>query len=100
MNSGVFGALSTTKPSASSSKFQAVSDLARFRTRPVGKLVSETIGIRIVVQLHRPSSIARSPRIPMRTSKIIHIISCHAEGEVGDVIVGGVAPPPGGSARA
>ena len=31
----------------------------------------------------------------MRTSKTIHVISCHAEGEVGDVIVGGVAPPPG-----
>jgi proline racemase len=31
----------------------------------------------------------------MRTSKILHVISCHAEGEVGDVIVGGVAPPPG-----
>jgi proline racemase len=31
----------------------------------------------------------------MRSSKIIHVISCHAEGEVGDVIVGGVAPPPG-----
>ena len=31
----------------------------------------------------------------MRTSKIIHVVSCHAEGEVGDVIVGGVAPPPG-----
>ena len=31
----------------------------------------------------------------MRTTKTIHIISCHAEGEVGDVIVGGVAPPPG-----
>ncbi|MFT4603564.1 MAG: proline racemase [Rhodothermales bacterium] len=31
----------------------------------------------------------------MRTSKIIHVISCHAEGEVGDVIVGGVPPPPG-----
>jgi proline racemase len=31
----------------------------------------------------------------MRASKIIHVISCHAEGEVGDVIVGGVAPPPG-----
>lgn len=31
----------------------------------------------------------------MRTSKTIHIISAHAEGEVGDVIVGGVAPPPG-----
>lgn len=31
----------------------------------------------------------------MRSSKIIHLISCHAEGEVGDVIVGGVAPPPG-----
>lgn len=31
----------------------------------------------------------------MRSSKIIHMVSCHAEGEVGDVIVGGVAPPPG-----
>ena len=31
----------------------------------------------------------------MRTSKIVHVVSCHAEGEVGDVIVGGVTPPPG-----
>lgn len=31
----------------------------------------------------------------MRSSKIIHVISAHAEGEVGDVIVGGVTPPPG-----
>ncbi|MBH69264.1 MAG: hypothetical protein CMM58_12995 [Rhodospirillaceae bacterium] len=31
----------------------------------------------------------------MRSSKIIHVVSCHAEGEVGDVIVGGVSPPPG-----
>jgi trans-L-3-hydroxyproline dehydratase len=31
----------------------------------------------------------------MRSSKAIHIVNCHAEGEVGDVIVGGVAPPPG-----
>ena len=31
----------------------------------------------------------------MRTSKILHVVSCHAEGEVGDVIVGGVIPPPG-----
>ena len=31
----------------------------------------------------------------MRSTKSIHIIGCHAEGEVGDVIVGGVAPPPG-----
>ncbi|MEO8243336.1 MAG: proline racemase family protein [bacterium] len=33
----------------------------------------------------------------MRSNLTIHIISAHAEGEVGDVIVGGVAPPPGGS---
>lgn len=26
---------------------------------------------------------------------MIHVVSAHAEGEVGDVIVGGVAPPPG-----
>ena len=31
----------------------------------------------------------------MRSSRIVHVVSCHAEGEVGDVIVGGVAPPPG-----
>ncbi|HEY3624275.1 MAG TPA: proline racemase family protein [Roseiarcus sp.] len=31
----------------------------------------------------------------MRSSKIIHVVTCHAEGEVGDVIVGGVAPPLG-----
>jgi proline racemase len=31
----------------------------------------------------------------MRSCKTVHVISCHAEGEVGDVIVGGVAPPPG-----
>src|SRR5690606_19551162 len=28
-------------------------------------------------------------------SRTIHIVACHAEGEVGDVIVGGVLPPPG-----
>ncbi|MGB0506511.1 MAG: trans-3-hydroxy-L-proline dehydratase [Pikeienuella sp.] len=31
----------------------------------------------------------------MRSSKVIHTVSAHAEGEVGDVITGGVAPPPG-----
>jgi proline racemase len=31
----------------------------------------------------------------MRSSKAIQIVGCHAEGEVGDVIIGGVAPPPG-----
>ncbi len=31
----------------------------------------------------------------MRSQKIIHMVSCHAEGEVGNVIVGGVTPPPG-----
>jgi proline racemase len=31
----------------------------------------------------------------MRSTKVIHVVNCHAEGEVGDVIVGGVAPPPG-----
>lgn len=33
----------------------------------------------------------------MRSTRTIHVVSCHAEGEVGDVIVGGVAPPPGDS---
>jgi proline racemase len=31
----------------------------------------------------------------MRTRKVIHVVSCHAEGEGGDVIVGGVHPPTG-----
>ena len=31
----------------------------------------------------------------MRSSKIVHVVGVHAEGEVGDVIVGGVLPPPG-----
>lgn len=31
----------------------------------------------------------------MRSTKVIHVVGCHAEGEIGDVIVGGVAPPPG-----
>ncbi|WP_375688067.1 proline racemase family protein [Pseudooceanicola sp. LIPI14-2-Ac024] len=31
----------------------------------------------------------------MRSGKTVHVISAHAEGEVGDVIVGGVLPPPG-----
>ncbi len=33
----------------------------------------------------------------MRSSRVIHVVSCHAEGEVGNVIVGGVDPPPGDS---
>ena len=33
----------------------------------------------------------------MRTKRVISVIGCHAEGEVGDVIVGGVLPPPGGT---
>lgn len=33
----------------------------------------------------------------MRSTTIVHIVSCHAEGEVGNVIVGGVAIPPGES---
>ena len=31
----------------------------------------------------------------MRTDRIVHVVHCHAEGEVGDVVVGGVQPPPG-----
>ena len=33
----------------------------------------------------------------MSTERTIEIVCCHAEGEVGDVIVGGVPPPPGAS---
>ena len=31
----------------------------------------------------------------MHSRRLIHVVGCHAEGEVGDVITGGVAPPPG-----
>ena len=31
----------------------------------------------------------------MRSVRTIHVVSAHAEGEVGDVVVGGVEPPPG-----
>ena len=31
----------------------------------------------------------------MRSDRAIHVVGCHAEGEVGDVIVGGVLPPGG-----
>ncbi len=31
----------------------------------------------------------------MQSLRVVHTVSCHAEGEVGDVIVGGVSPPPG-----
>ncbi len=31
----------------------------------------------------------------MRSTRVIHTVSCHAAGEVGDVVVGGVTPPPG-----
>jgi proline racemase len=31
----------------------------------------------------------------MRSTKVMHAVSVHAEGEIADVICGGVAPPPG-----
>ena len=31
----------------------------------------------------------------MQSQRLVQIVGCHAEGEVGDVIIGGVAPPPG-----
>lgn len=31
----------------------------------------------------------------LQTNTVIHVVSAHAEGEVGDVIIGGVTPPPG-----
>jgi len=39
--------------------------------------------------------LAQPRAVALRSLKVIHVVSCHAEGEVGDVIVGGVAPPPG-----
>lgn len=33
----------------------------------------------------------------MRTDRIVHVVHCHAGGEVGDVVVGGIEPPPGDS---
>ncbi len=31
----------------------------------------------------------------MQSRRVVHVVGCHAAGEVGDVVVGGVAPPPG-----
>ena len=31
----------------------------------------------------------------MRTKKSITVVGCHAGGEIGNVVVGGVSPPPG-----
>ncbi len=31
----------------------------------------------------------------MRAQRVIHVVGCHAGGEVGNVVVGGVLPPPG-----
>jgi proline racemase len=36
----------------------------------------------------------------MRSTRVVHVVQAHAEGEVGDVIVGGVAPPPGATLSA
>jgi proline racemase len=33
----------------------------------------------------------------MRSSRVITVVGCHAGGEVGNVVVGGVLPPPGGT---
>lgn len=33
----------------------------------------------------------------MQARRVIQMVGCHAEGEIGDVIVGGILPPPGGS---
>ena len=33
----------------------------------------------------------------MRTDTTVHVVHVHAEGEVGDVVVGGIQPPPGDS---
>ena len=33
----------------------------------------------------------------MNSNNLIHIVSCHAEGEVGNVIVGGIVAPKGDS---
>jgi proline racemase len=33
----------------------------------------------------------------VQTNRVIHVVGCHAAGEVGDVVVGGVRPPAGAS---
>ncbi|WP_075215920.1 proline racemase family protein [Mongoliimonas terrestris] len=33
----------------------------------------------------------------MQSTRAIQVVGCHAEGEIGDVIVGGILPPPGDS---
>src|SRR5664279_5292749 len=65
------------------------------RTRPGRKGAEQPISP--TDDADRPIAYRRGPhsRAPMRASKVIHVVSCHAEGEVGDVIVGGVPAPPG-----
>ena len=67
------------------------------RGRPQAALqIAMTVGRnRSTGSCHDKSQRRLTKNPPMRASKIIHIVSAHAEGEVGDVIVGGVAPPPG-----
>jgi trans-L-3-hydroxyproline dehydratase len=74
--------------------FGAVAPLSLWER--VGVRASRTDQIHLV-RAHALIQGYASKKPPMRSSKIIHLISCHAEGEVGDVIVGGVTPPPGDS---
>ena len=44
----------------------------------------------------RPDGLAYAPAMPLDfVTGPIDVVGCHAEGEIGDVIVGGIQPPPG-----
>jgi proline racemase len=61
----------------------------------MGKEFAVSLYITTKEKFVRKGSLLSIKILLMRTNKVIHIVSCHAEGEVGNVIVGGVAPPPG-----
>ena len=45
----------------------------------------------------RPRAIGECRNDTVNTGNVVHVVHVHAEGEVGDVVVGGVMPPPGDS---
>src|SRR5580765_6559389 len=53
------------------------------------------------VHLEGPSGVDTTPRpkrlssSPVRASRVITVVGCHAGGEIGNVVTGGVLPPEG-----
>lgn len=62
----------------------------RGRTATNGQLANDVVG----TYLGRLSTVAE---VAMRWAKILNVVGCHAEGEVGNVVTGGVGDVPGDS---